>query len=258
MSMLLMVTGAAASGWTSTGAGPLLSLSIEKFITSPTAVSFYYNMWCVLTLALIAFSAGQFDQRFIAILCPIWAAFCVFAGWFQPANVGNFIGIIVVCLMLAYLYYVMEVRHERFGLAGPGNLIVKIFTFVVILQCAVVFFNSTAIFPADAQYTVSNSQFMSIDFLNQTQDVTDSGGLTATLVNISTIILQITVSILLLVIKCLAAIAVFSLVINAVFPFIAASAYGAAFLVMLQFVVWTIYLWFIFTMYYKPGPDPNY
>jgi hypothetical protein len=196
----------------------------------------------------------------MAILPPVWAGITMWAGWLVYPNQGTGFAIIVVCVMLALMNYFTEVRHERFGIAGPGNLVIKIFTFIVVLQCAVVFVNSASIFPSDTQpLTTSNTQYVSMDYVNQTYELSSSGGLLAQAVDIASATLQIAISSLLLFLKVILAITVFSLVLTQIFPWIgAAGAIGAAFLVMLQFAIWTVYLCFIVVLFYKPGPDPGW
>lgn len=257
----MTILGSEFIGATLNGGGPLISLGIEQVITNnPALVTYYYNCWAIITTAIIAFSSGQLDSRFMAILTPVWAGFTMFAGWLVYPNMGTGFGIIVVCVMLAIVNYMTETRHERFGIAGPGNIIIKIFTFIVILQCAVVFVNNAAIFPSDTQpITTSNTQYISIDFVNQTYSIASSGGLLAQAVDIASATLQIAISSLLLFLKCILAITVFSLVLTQIFPWIGqAGAVGAAFLVLMQFAIWTVYVCFIVILFYKPGPDPQW
>jgi hypothetical protein len=60
----------------------------------------------------------------------------------------------------------------------------------------------------------------------------------------------------LLLIKVVMSIAIFSVVLAGIFPWIAATPIGIAFLMILQFTIWFMYLLFIFTLAYKPSPDP--
>ena len=74
-----------------------------------------------------------------------------------------------------------------------------------------------------------------------------------------TVALQIGISALLVLGKCLLSIAAFSVILSQVFPWITqAGAIGVAFLVAIQFAIWTMYLLFIFTLFYKPAPDPGW
>lgn len=257
------------SGITQNGPGGILiPLGIERLSTMgyilPNMVTFYYNMFVIFVMMLIAISASQRDLKFMNILLPIWAGIAVFAGWLVYPNVATGFGIIVVSSILATGNYMTETLHEKNGIAGPGNKVVLMFKFLIILQCVVVFINASAIFPADvSQLTPSNPSYSSIDLTAQINGVNSSGGLIDQAVNfimdIATIAGQIAASALLLVIKCLISLALFSVVLSQVFPWIVqAGATGIAFLVVLQFAIWSMYLLFVFTIFYRPSPDPGF
>ena len=240
--------------------GVLISLGIGLVVSNLTMVTALYNYWSIITIIIIGASAGQFDSKYMGLLMPLWAGFCMLAGWLKYPDQGVGFGILVVCTMLAIMTYMVEKRHERFGIAGPGNMIVKIFTFLIVLQCVVVFLNASAIFPSDTQKLApSNNQYANIDLNSQITQVTSTGGLTATIMNVATITLQIAVSALLLVLKCIVSIALFSAVLSQVFPWILQSgAIGQAFLVMIQFAIWFMYILFVFYAFYRPAPDPGW
>jgi hypothetical protein len=240
--------------------GVLISLGIGLIVTNLQMVTALYNYWSIITIMIIGASAGQFDSKYINLLMPLWAGFCMLAGWLKYPDQGVGFGILVVCAMLAIMIYMVEKRHERFGIAGPGNMIVKIFTFLIVLQCVVVFFNASAIFPSDVpNLAASNNQYANIDLSSQITQVSSTGGLTATIMNVASITLQIAVSALLLMLKCLVSIALFAVVLAQVFPWIVqAGAIGAAFLIVIQFAIWTMYVLFVFYAFYRPGPDPGW
>jgi hypothetical protein len=157
--------------------------------------------------------------------------------------------------------YMQETVHERFGIAGPGNRVVKIFMFLIILQCVVVFVNQSAIFPAEnLPVAPSNSQqYANIDLNTDMQQVNSAGGITKSVVDLPSIAVQTAISSGILLIKCLISIAMFSLIISQVFPWIVmAGPIGLGFLVVMQFAIWGMYLLFIFTLFYKPSLDPGW
>ena len=184
----------------------------------------------------------------------------MFAGWLKYPDPGIGFGILVVCAALAIMTYMHETAHEKFGIAGPGNKVVKIFMFLIILQCVVVFVNNSAIFPDEnGPVSTVNDQYTNIDLNQEVSDVNSAGGLTASVVDIATISFQTAYSALLLLIKCLISIAFFSVILSFVFPWIVqAGPIGLAFLLVMQFAIWGMYLLFIFTMFYKPAPDPGW
>ena len=256
-----MVFAAAGMGATFGGpAGVLLSLGVENVLGNLTQITFIYDMFALFTIFILAIAASQRDTKFMGLLIPLWAGFCMYAGWLKYPNQGTGFGILVVCTMLAIMTYMQETVHERFGIAGPGNKIIKIFTFLIVLQCVVVFVNSAAIFPLDVQpIASSNAQYSNIDLTKEITNATNSGGLLAAIVDIATASLQIAITALLLMGKCLLSIALFAVVLAQVFPWIVqAGAIGIAFLIVMQFAIWTMYIIFIFSTFYRPGPDPGW
>jgi hypothetical protein len=260
----MTVLGATAGTTLNGPGGILISLGIETLSTmgfiSSAMVTFYYNIFSIFVMMLIAISASQRDLKFMNILLPIWAGFCVLAGWLVYPNPVTGYAIVVVATMIAIGNYMTETLHEKNGIAGPGNKVILIFKFLVILQCVVVFVNSAAIFPSDVtQLAPSNPSYENIDLTTNLGGINSSGGLTSLVVDIATIAGQIAASSLLLVIKCIISLALFSVVLSQIFPWIVqAGAIGVAFLVVLQFAIWTMYLMFAFTIFYRPSPDPGY
>lgn len=246
-------------------AGVLVSLGVEKVVTTLPAITAIYNYFSIFTLLLISVMASQRDVKFISLIIPLWAGLCMFFGWLKFVDAGSGFGIIVVCCMIAIMNYMQETRHEKFGIAGPGNTIIKIFTFVVVLQCVVVFVNSDAVFNGlfpggDTQrISASNNQYSNIDMSTQITSINNTGGLFAQIVDIVSASTQIAISALRLLGECLLSIGLFAVVLAQVFPWITdAGAIGVAFLVALQFAIWTMYAIFIIATFYRPGPDPGW
>jgi len=252
---------AAGMGATWLGSAYGLSLGIERVISDPILIAKYYNYFALFTILLIGATASQRDTKFVALLMPLWAGFCIFVGWLAYPNMAAGFGILIVCCALAIMTYMQETVHERFGIAGPGNRVVKIFMFLIILQCVVVFINSAAIFPDDTQpIGAVNPQYNNIDLTKELPQMNAVGGLTAQVVDIVSASIQIAIASILLFIKCLLSIALFSVILYSIFPWIVASGgvYGIAFLGVVQFAIWGMYLLFIVQLFYKPSPDPGW
>lgn len=257
----MAITYAAAGIGASLGgpAGVLIPLGIELVLSDLTQITFYYNLWSVFIIMLLAVTASQRDTRFIALLLPLWAGLCMLVGWLKYPNPGTGFAVLIVCAAIAIMTYMQETVHERFGIAGPGNKIVKIFMGLMILQCVVVFVNSAAIFPVDGPISESNEQYTNIQLQSNFDSINGAGGLTAPAVDVLSITIQMALSMLLMFIKCLLSIALFSVVLAQVFPWIVqAGAVGIAFLVLLQFAIWGMYMLFVFTLFYKPSLDPGW
>lgn len=260
----MSVIGASAGTTLHGPGGVLISLGIETLSTmgflTPQMVTFYYNIFSIFVMMIIAISASQRDLKFLNIFLPIWAGVAVFAGWLQYPDPAVGFALIIVATILAIGNYFADTLHEKHGIAGPGNKVILIFKFLVILQCVVVFVNSAAIFPSDVGWlSPSNPSYANIDLDAQMVGMNSSGGLTALIVDIATIAAQIAASAVLLAIKCLISLALFSVILSQVFPWIVmAGTIGYAFLVIVQFAIWTMYLLFVFTIFYRPSPDPGF
>jgi len=270
------MTSFASGGWGATFGGPagvLISLGVESIITNPILVTQIYNYAAIIPLFILAISAGQRDSRFVAILIPLWAGFGLFAGWLKlPDNPGvpgsgmaGSFALVVVLMMVGIMTYMHEAVHEKFGIAGPGNKVIKIFTFLIVLQCVVAFVNSAAIFPGlsgdggVSAIAAINNQYSNIDLNTEMTQLSGTGGLFAGVVDIASATLQIAISALVLFLKLILSIALFSVVLSQVFPWIVmAGSVGLGFLIVIQFAIWTMYAIFIFTIFYKPGPDPGW
>jgi hypothetical protein len=259
-----MTVSVIAAGMGATWLGPYnyIALGIEQVVSDPVIVTRLYNWFSICMVLLIGVTAGYRDAKFIAWLMPVWAGFCLLAGWLTFPNAGTGFGILVVCVLLATMTYMQDTVHERFGIAGPGNKIIKIVIFLIVLQCVVVFVNPSAtfagIFPDNIATAPSNAQYGNVDLNSEMTSISSVGGLTALGVDIVSIATQMAYSAFLLLIKVMMSVAIFSLVIAGIFPWIAATPLGLSFLVILQFTIWFMYLLFIFTLAYKPSPDPGW
>ena len=258
-----MVYTAIGTGMTMGGpANVLIPLGIEYIPgLSLSQIALYYNWFAIGIIFFLAFISGYRDSRFIAFIMPIWAGVSVFAGWLTFPNPGTGYALLVFMAVLATINYMQEVRHERFGVAGPGNIIIKLWMFMIILQCVVVFTNNAGIFPADTQpIAAGDNQYTNIDLQSNMNAITNSGGLFAKFMDIVSIAAQIAYSVLIMLANALFSIGLFSVVLVQVYPWIltANTLLGVSFLVVLQFAIWMLYVQFWFTLTYRPGPEPGW
>ena len=267
----MTVTGGSGLGITANGpGGVLLSLGIETLgILSTAQVSNIYNWVAVIVIIIVGVSASMLDKKAMMIITPIVAGFTMWAGWMNfnnnPNPSGSMLtefGIVVMCVVIGIVNYMTEVQHERFGIAGPGNKVIKLFWFLIILQAVVGMVNQASIFPSDVQpiSTVnSNPEYANLNLMTEMTEINSAGGLTAQVVDIISITGQLAASILLLFLKVIISLALFSVVMYGVFPWFAqAGIAGGLILGIIQIGIWLMYLMFIFTIYYKPSPDPGY
>ncbi len=251
------------AGMGATFAGPsgvLIPLGVELVVTTLPQITAIYNYFSIFTLLILTIASSQRDTKFMSILIPLWAGLCMWAGWLHFANQSTGFGIIVVCCMIALMTYMQETLHEKFGIAGPGNKIIKIFTFLIVLQCVVVFLNTGNIFPSDTQNVgVADNKYTNMDLSSELPKLNNAGGLVNAISDILTVGTQMAIASIRLLGECLLSIALFSVVLAQVFPWIVqAGAIGMAFLVVMQVAIWLMYVLFIVQTFYRPGPDPGW
>lgn len=237
---------------------PLISLQIENVLANnPALVTKLYNYFAIVTLLMIGLSAGKSSARFINILLPLWAAFEVFAGWLTFPDQGTGVGVIVACFGLAAMSYMIDVRHERFGIAGPGNLTMKLIAWVIIIQASVAFVNAAAIFPQGSPVaTPTNNQYkqLTTDLSTQIGSMNAAGGLTAPAVDIVSQGTQMAIGALLFFLRIAVSLGAFSVVLLWIYPFLGQSAAGIAFLSFIQIAIWILYAFFILQLF-RPGTE---
>ena len=253
----------AASGMGATFLGPagvLLSLGIESVVSNLTLVTQLYNYWAMFTITVLAVMTSQRDEKFMAVLLPLWAGLCMFFGWLKYPDMSSGFGIIVICAAIGIMNYMNVTRHEKYGIAGPGNQIIKIFTFLVVFQCIIGFVNMSNIFPSDVLPVAStNSQYTNIDLNTEMTTLNSAGGFGLDIFDIGTIFYNMMVAALKIFLTMIISVAAISVVLAASFPWLVqAGAIGVGFLVVLQFVIWIMYAFLIFQLFYKPTADPGW
>jgi hypothetical protein len=252
----------ATGGMGATCAGPagvLIPLGIEYLVSNPILVTQLYNYFSLFTITIVAVMTSQRDEKFIAILLPLWAGFCMFAGWLKYPDQATGFGILVVLTAIGIINYMQVTRHERFGIAGPGSTVVKLFTFLILLQCIIGFVNMNNIFPSEfGNVAPTNNQYTNIDLNENMQTLNAQGGMDLGIVD-AAILFNIGVAALKVIVTMLLSIALFAVVVASAFPWIVqAGNIGISFLVVMQCAIWTMYAWFVFNLYFKPTPDPGW
>jgi hypothetical protein len=236
----------------------LIPLGIEN--VAPANYTIYYNWIAISILCIVSMLASQRDARFFALIIPFVAAFELYAGWLNTgAYQANTYQIIIFSAFMGGCIYFQDTLHERFGIAGPGSKLLKLVFFFIILQSIVGLVNVSSIFPQG--YTVGNTaqtptQYQNIALNTEISGINSAGGLFAAIVDILSILTQMGVSILKLLLSVIISIVGFSFVLNQVYPWIAQAQNGLAFLVILQAVIWFMYLVFVTQLFWKPTPDP--
>lgn len=234
-----------SAGSSFTGKGPydiLVSLGLELVLPLAQA-RIYYNWLSVLILTSIAAVASQRTVRFFGVLIPIMAGLLMYFGWFtmiDTANSTKLIGTVIVGLIIAILIYMKDSLHERFGIAGPGSPMFNVVFFIILLQAMVGFVNSTAIWTNNAAPTASTA-YSNIDLKAEVTHINQNSGALGSVVDTASIISQMVWGCIQMFISIGIALCMFSVTLAAIYPWIWQSAYGPAFLVVLQLGIYIIY-----------------
>jgi len=245
-----------SAGMSVTCKGPydiLVSLGIENFLPLAQA-RIYYNWISVALLVMLGAMASSRTTRFISILIPVMAALLMYFGWFtfaDPSNPARLFGIIVVGAVLAVAAYMKGSLHERFGIAGPGSMMFNLVFFILLLQATVGFVNSTALWDVDAAPTAS-TQYSNIDLKTEITAVSGVGGAMTDVTQIGTILTDMAFGCIKMFIAMGLALVAFSVTIGIIYPWIPASEYGIALLLLMQLGIYIIYYMAFMRFVYKP------
>lgn len=228
--------------------GILISLGIETALPNAplSQIYAYYNWISLLVIFMIGAMSTTATKRFFAILVPLMAALMVWFGWLHgtpsitdPTGVVQTWGIIVVCALLGVMIYMKDSLHEKFGIAGPGSLLFNIVFYIIIIQACVGFVNTTAIWEGGSQVT-SNS-FSNIDIGQQVTQIGGQGGASNPLLQTGQLLLDMTIGVIKMFITIAEALVGFSVILGMIYPWIPSSAYGPAFLILLQLGIYAVY-----------------
>jgi len=242
-----------------------VSLGLENIpgILLATATS-YYNWISIGFLFLIGSMSSKRMTRFFAILVPVFAALFVWFGWLQAPNEVATWGIIIMAGIIGVVTYMKGSLRENFGGGGPGNLIINIVFYLIILQTCVGLVNATGVWtnpatnlsnnfaatPTDYQVNSPNADLKTI-----VPTVSNSGGLLEGAAGLLTILGQLALSCILMLVQIVISIAAFSVIINTIFPFIAQTSLGLFMLAAIQIGIWFAYVLFFVNIMAKPYPD---
>jgi hypothetical protein len=233
--------------------GIAVPLGIERFVPLEQA-RVYYNWISIAILFAIGALASSRTTRFMALLVPIMAAILIFFGWLTNANSAHpeqLWGVVVIAAVLAVMVYMKGSLHEKFGIAGPGSMMFNIVFYILILQSVVGFVNSTAIWDTNAVMDQSSS-FTNIDLDKEVNSISNTGGVGNDLTQLGSMLLDLTLGVIRMFISMGLALIGFSAVLAILFPWLWNSAYGPAFLIILQLGIYMIYYMAYMRFMYKP------
>lgn len=245
--------------------GLLIPLGIEYFFPAAETIMYYNYIGCFCLVGMAAFSGMSNESRFL-IMLPWTAAALVFVGWLQAPNPTAYWGMIVALILFGAIIFVNDMNREKYGSGGPGTKVLSIAIMIMIFEASAVVMSNPTFSPFDLD-TSGNSQSSltcsgygytcdangNIDLSASVSTVTSSGGTNLDVVSVIAWASQMVVAMIKFIILVLAAVFLFSVVMLATYPALAASPQALIILGLLQLVIWVVYMiaWFNWT--YKPG-----
>lgn len=223
--------------------GLLVSLQFENFIPIAQA-RIYYNWISVGLITMIAALASTRTTRFIGVLLPIFAALLCYMGWLtnaDPAHPAQLWSVIVITGILAAALYMKGALHEKFGIAGPGSMLYNVVFYIILLQAVVGFVNSTELWEYNTAPTAS-TEYSGFDLGAEVNSLSGTAGGDLGIAEISNFFLTLAFGCFKLFLSIAASLLLFSGVVGVIYPWIPASEYGMAFLVILQMGIYIVYL----------------
>ena len=271
---LLFLIGIASASYTTmansimfkTPLGLLLPLGIENWVPAADAVM-YYNYIAISLIFFIAAGAGSSNESRFTVFVPIFAALMVFIGWLQAPDPTNYWGMIIGCILLGALMYLNDMNHEKYGLPGPGSKLLTVVFMIIVFEASVTLMSTQGLnlFPElgngglQQQSLTCNGYGYQCDangnmmLAASVSSVSNVGGANIDLASIGSWLLQAGIGAFVFLIKIVAAVLLFSVVLYAAYPALAASSQAVLFLVVMQVVIWAIYSVAIFNWLFKPS-----
>jgi hypothetical protein len=240
-----------------TGAFRWVSLGLETIV--PANATMYYNFLSIGILFLLGALSSSRNTRFFAVLIPVFAALFVYFEWLKGPDPTQMWGIIVMCIILGVAIYMKDSLRERFGVGGPGSMIVNLMIFIIILQTVIGVVNMTNIWEGNAAPSPTNEwSYQNADLTKQIPVVTNSGGLLSGIASTLGVLTDMMISSLKMMLTLLLSLVAFSGVLGMTYPWMVwypdgtPNIYGLAILALLQVGIYVLYTKFIFELYYKP------
>jgi hypothetical protein len=246
--------------------GMLIPLGIENWVPATTAIMYYGYISIFILVVLATFSGMSNESRFL-VMVPYTAAGLVFVGWLQAPNAAGYWGSIIGCCLFGTLLYINDMNREKYGTSGPGTKVLSVAIMIIVFEAAVVMMANPTFSPfpdttisgqSQSSLTCSGYGYScdsngQIDLSASVSTVTSSGGANLDIISIGIWLAGMGVAMIKFLILILAAVFLFSGVLLATYPVLAASPQAIIVLGIMQLAIWVIYMvaWVNWTM--KPS-----
>ena len=246
--------------------GLMIPLGIENWVPVADAIM-YYNYIAVFAILMIAAFAGQTNESRFTFFVPIFAGLMVFIGWLHAPDPVSYYGMIIGCILLGALMYINDMNHEKYGLPGPGTKLLTIVFMIIVFEASVTLMSTSGLnlFPEignsgqSQQSLTCDGYGYSCDANGQimlgasVQTINNQGGASMDVLSIGLWALQAMIAVITFLIKIVAAVLLFSVVLVAAYPALGASPQAMLFLGIMQLVIWSVYAVAFFNWWAKPG-----
>ncbi|MDD2246323.1 MAG: hypothetical protein PHC39_04495 [Proteiniphilum sp.] len=143
----------------------------------PSQYMYLYNWISIGFIFLIGASASQRNAEFWAILLPIVSAMFVWWGWLLLPTASQTFGVIICCAILAVAVYIKGHQQEKFGTSGPGNPILNLVFWMIIVQASISFIDSMGLFTASGTTATATSLYNNVQLATDIPNVMETGGI---------------------------------------------------------------------------------
>jgi hypothetical protein len=235
-----------------------VSLGIEKIPGMVASkVQLYYNWISIAFIFLLGAISSKSYTRFFAVLIPVFAALFIWMGWLRSADPVSTWGIVVACGLIGVITYMKGSVRDKTGTSGPGSLIITIVFFLIILQTCVGVINITQVWGgSNAAPTDQAAMNYNVDLSKSIPVTTGTGGFWSDIMTTGTLIGDMVGATIKLLITIVVSLALFSVVINSIFPFIVESGpIGVVMLGLIQLAIYLAYVIFFVQLFSKASPD---
>jgi hypothetical protein len=252
--------------------GLLIPLGIEHFVSATDAIM-YYNYIAVGLIMLIAAFSGQSNETRFTFFIPVFAGLMTYIGWLHAPDPTSYWGMIVGCILLGALMYVNDMNHEKSGLPGPGSKLLTIVFMIIVFEASVTLVSTSGlnVFPGLSNGNAGQSQQSltcngygyqcdangNIMLSASVSGVSNAGGANLDVLSIGAWVIQAMIGVMVFLIKIVAAVLLFSVVLIAAYPALGQSPQALLFLGIMQLVIWSIYVVYFFNLWAKPGLETS-
>jgi PKD repeat protein len=206
----------------------------------------YYPWISIFLLFMITSLASKNNIRFIAIILPLMAAMFWWFGWLTGSYLGS---VIPLTGIIGAIYYMKGSLRENYGVGGPGSMLINIVVFLLIFQMMIGFINGLGVFDKATFMADPATQFSNVDLTDVQTGVQNFGGINDPLQSTSAIgtVAWATVKIAM---QMIGAALLISVTLTEMFPYV-----PAEFFVIIQALVYIIYVLFIIKLFWKAGSE---